>query len=102
MSTPYAVFDSFDKSIDFIYNYYYNPTAPRNSLLYSLYPNWDLSKDTNTATQMYFTWVYWWPSQNYQNKDELGNFLVQNKSTLAELDKSAVEVLQLSKSFDLI
>jgi hypothetical protein len=46
--------------------------------------------------------VYWWPSQNYQSKEELGNFLKQNESTLAELNKSAVEVLQLSKSFDLI
>ena len=102
LSTPYAVFDSFEKSIDFIYNYYYNPTSPRNSLLYSLYPNWDLNKELETATQMYFTWVYWWPSQNYQSKEELANFLKQNESTLAELQKSAVEVLQLSKSFDLI
>ena len=71
-------------------------------MLYSLYPNWDLNKELETATQKYFTWVYWWPSQNYQSKEELANFLKQNESTLAELQKSAVEVLQLSKSFDLI
>ena len=51
---------------------------------------------------MYLTWAYWWPAQNYQSTDDLGNFFKQNNSILTEVQKSAVEVLQLSKSFDLI
>ena len=101
-TTPHAVFESFEKSIDFIYNYFYNPTKPVNSLLYSLYPNWDIKDEVNTPIQMAYTWVYYWPTQNYTSEKELGTFLSQNESTRAKLFDSASKVIQLCKTYNLI
>jgi hypothetical protein len=101
-TTPHAVFESFEKSIDFIYNYFYNPTKPVNSLLYTLYPNWDIKDEVNTPIQMAYTWVYYWPTQNYTSEKELGTFLSQNESTRAKLFDSASKVIQLCKTYNLI
>jgi hypothetical protein len=101
-TTPYAVFESFEKSIDFIYNWFYNPTKPVNSLLYTLYPNWDIKDEVNTPIKMAYTWVYYWPTQNYTSETELGTFLSQNESTRVKLFDSASKVIQLCKTYNLI
>ena len=101
-TTPHAVFQSFEKSIDFIYNYFYNPTKPINSLLYTLYPKWDIKNEADTIIQMTNTWVYYWPTQNYTSTEQLDNFLRQNETTRTKLYESASNVIQLCKTYKLI
>ena len=79
-----------------------NSATSCNSLLYSLYPNWDITDDVNTPIKMAYTWVYYWPTQNYTSEKELGTFLSQNESTRAKLFDSASKVIQLCKTYNLI
>jgi hypothetical protein len=51
---------------------------------------------------MAYTWVYYWPTQNYTSEKELGTFLSQNESTRAKLFDSASKVIQLCKTYNLI
>jgi hypothetical protein len=99
ISVPYAVFDSFDKSIDFINDYFktiYNTTSSvTNTKL-----NWSTKSDY--IASLVILWTEWWPTKKFQTTEQYTSWLNANSSVLQSLRKQAEESVEKAISLGLI
>ena len=99
ISVPYAVFDSFDKSIDFINDYFktiYNTTSSvTNTKL-----NWSTKSDY--IASLVILWTEWWPTKKFQTSEQYTSWIKTNTSVLKSLGKQAEEAVEKAISLGLI
>ena len=101
LSKPYAVFSSYLNSIKFISNYYYNSQNPGNSLIYTGGRTWtNLTRDQILGYMIYI-WMYYWPTQRFQNQTEFDKWAKANENTFNDLKKVADEALHQCEVFGL-
>ena len=50
---------------------------------------------------MIFTWIYWWPTQRFQNKEEFEKWAKSNSNTFQDLKKAADEALHQCEVYKL-
>ena len=99
ISVPYAVFDSFEKSVDFINDYFktlYNTTS---SVTQSKL-NWSTKSDY--IASLVLLWTEWWPTKKFQTTEQYTNWVKSNTSTLQSLGKQAEEAVEKAISLGLI
>jgi hypothetical protein len=100
-SKPYAVFSSYQNSIKFISDYYYNSQNPGNSLIYTGGRTWtNLTRDQILGYMLYI-WMYYWPTQRFQNQEEFDKWSKSNQNTFNDLKKVADEALHQCEVFGL-
>ena len=101
LSTPYAVFSSFENSIKFISSTYYNSQTPNNSLIYDKGKKWVNQPRETIINNMIATWILWWPTQRFQTPEEIDKWIKSNENTFDDLKKAADEALHQCEVYKL-
>jgi len=94
ISTPYAVFDNFDKSIQFISTYY-------NSI-YNTDPLYRWGTKQDFINSLVFIWIQWWPTKRFQNIEQYNNWITANLSVAQSIRTQASEVVDKCIALGLI
>jgi hypothetical protein len=100
-SSPYAVFSSFENSIKFISSRYYNSEKPNNSVIYTDGQKWVNQKKEDILSQMIYTWISFWPTTRFQNKEEFIKWEKSNSNSYTDLVKAAEESLHQCEVYKL-
>jgi hypothetical protein len=90
---PVAVFTSFENSINFMENYYFNKQAGVSKSLINVGTNKWVTKD-DYILSMVSTWLGWWPTKRFNNLQEEQTFIAKNKNMIPDLTKAASEVVR--------
>ena len=98
---PYAVFSSFENSIKFISNYYYNSQNPGKSLIYNGGRTWTGLSREEIINSMVLLWTIYWPTQRFQTQEEIDKWIKANENTFDEARKTADEALHQCEVFGL-
>jgi hypothetical protein len=98
---PYAVFSSFENSINFISNYYYNSQNPGKSLIYNGGRTWTGLSREEIINSMVLLWTIYWPTQRFQTQEEIDKWIKANENTFDEARKTADEALHQCEVFGL-
>jgi len=93
VSRPYAVFNSFDKGIEFISARYKGKVDETGF-------SWN--DKANFASSMTVLWLKYWPVQRWQNTEQQSNWLKSNESTFNLLINNALEVYDILKKYNLL
>jgi len=99
VSVPYAVFDSFEKSIDFINDYFKTLYLSTNSVTQTKL-NWTTKSEY--IASLVILWTEWWPTKKFQTPQQYLGWLNSNKSVVESLKKQAEEAVEKAISLGLI
>jgi hypothetical protein len=98
---PVAVFTSFENSINFMENYYFNKQAGVSKSLINVGTNKWVTKD-DYILSMVSTWLGWWPTKRFNNLQEEQTFIAKNRNMIPDLTKAASEVVEIMIKFNLV
>ena len=101
VDAPYAVFPSFQNSVKFISNYYFNSSAPTRSILNSD-PRYKWTTKEDFVTSLVLIWIEWWPTRRWNTEEEGQKYIAANKSTIDSLAKAAQESVEKCISLGII
>lgn len=100
---PFAAFENFGKSIDFIINLWF--TSERSNLLiinqnigYS--DKWQTAADF--AANMFTLWSYYWPRKRFQTPEDFKKWLEVNQNSKDQFVRTGLEVYEKLKEYKLI
>ena len=99
ISVPYAVFESFEKSIDFI-NEYFKTLYNNTSSVSQVRLNWSTKADY--IASLVTLWTEWWPTKKFQTTEQYVNWLNSNAEVYRNLGKQAEEAVEKAISLGLI
>ena len=94
VTIPYAVFENFDNSIQFMSTYY-------NSL-YNTNPDFKWGNKEDFIDSLILVWLQWWPTKKYQTREQLNNWIFANASVVQSLRKQSSEVVDKCIALGLI
>jgi len=94
VSVPYAVFNDFEKSIDFISTYY--------SKIYNTDRLYKWNKKDLFIDSLIFVWTEWWPTKRFQTPQQRNNWYSANQQSVIALRQQASEVVDKCISLGLI
>lgn len=103
VTAPFAVFDNYQKSVDFISNYYLNPSSGGPASLLFSDPNrfrWD--NKTNAALSLSRLWIEYWPTKKFATAEQYESYVKANKTSAEKVYKIATEAIEKSISLGLI
>ena len=94
-----TVFDSFEKSIDFINDYFKTLYLSTNSVTQTKL-NWTTKSEY--IASLVILWTEWWPTKKFQTPQQYLGWLNSNKSVVESLKKQAEEAVEKAISLGLI
>jgi hypothetical protein len=94
VSVPYAVFDNFEKSIDFISTYY--------SKLFNSDPEYKWNTKELFIDSLILLWIEWWPTKRFQTKQQRDNWILANTQSVQVIRAQASETVEKCISLGLI
>jgi len=93
ISRPYAVFENFDKGIEFISARFSGKVNESNF-------KWDTK--ANFSSSMAIVWLKYWPVQRWQNAEQQSNWVKSNGSVLDLLINKSLEVYDILEKYKLL
>jgi hypothetical protein len=102
VTAPYATFDSFQKSVEFIESYYLNKSGPQNKSIVYSNPSYKWNNKSDYAISLVQVWLEWWPTKRWNTEAEKEKWIKANQKNFNELVKAADEVTEKAISLGLI